>query len=593
MSRNESEPSDVTPTRRRSFLGIGIAIAAVIVIAISTFMILSGSRDDIAEPHLVGQAAPEVVSLAGPLASQKLVWEKCEFNDDGPPLPGADVSNVECATIKVPRNWLNPDPDVTWDVRISQAHNIDASDPDYHTTILSHPGGPYTSGLSFSTAIQLYTPELRPTTNYVSFDQRGLGQSSHAACEYEYDPADGASAAAQAIGAACSQDPEVATMTTEQTAYDMDFIRHLLGLETVTYMGYSYGTWLGTWYGSLFADNIERMILDSATDSTQESIQTLYNSAHEGRDRQFRLHMMNWIARNDATIGLGTDPEEIWKRYFASTDTPEKSLAAQYAWNAASGSLAFSTPALYPLAGSLVASIIYEAEASSDPVDPVELATRIVAETDLPEPLRGAADQGLALLTMAPTATPGDRVHGTHDYVIEFTACTDGQWTQGLEYWDEFHERTAEIAPLTEQFGLLLTPTCAFWPTDTKKPAVDDRFPETIVLQSELDSMTPYEQGWAAGTGLPNTSLIAVDNESIHGVFPYGTEEVDRPVIDFLLGGERPSQTIVAPGKPLPLEETSYESWTPLNSRGEHRADPQFTDPTIPAETGVLRTPKS
>ena len=70
MSRNESEPSDVTPTRRRSFLGIGIAIAAVIVIAISTFMILSGSRDDIAEPHLVGQAAPEVVSLAGPLASQ-------------------------------------------------------------------------------------------------------------------------------------------------------------------------------------------------------------------------------------------------------------------------------------------------------------------------------------------------------------------------------------------------------------------------------------------------------------------------------------------------------------------------------------------
>lgn len=154
MSRNESEPSDVTPTRRRNFLGIGIAIAAVIVIAISAFMVLSGSRDDIAGPHLAGQTPPDVVSLAGPLASQKLVWEECEFNDDGPPLPGADVSNVECATIKVPRNWLNPALDETWDVRISQAHNIDASDPDYHTTILSHPGGPYTSGLSFSTARQ-------------------------------------------------------------------------------------------------------------------------------------------------------------------------------------------------------------------------------------------------------------------------------------------------------------------------------------------------------------------------------------------------------------------------------------------------------
>lgn len=593
MSRNEPAASEVTRTRRKNFLRGGVAIAAVLIIAFSAFVVLSANRDGDSRPGAASRTTPDIVALAGSLASQKLVWEECEFNDDGPPLPGADVSNVECTTIKVPQDWLNPDPDVTWELRISQAHNIDAAAPDYHTTILSHPGGPYTSGLSFSTAIQLYTPELRPTTNYVSFDQRGLGQSSHAACEYEYDPADGASAAAEAIGAACSQDPEVATMTTEQTAYDMDFIRHLLGLETVTYMGYSYGTWLGTWYGSLFADNIERMILDSATDSTQESIQTLYNSAHEGRDRQFRLHMMNWIARNDATIGLGIDPQVIWERYFAATDTPEKSLAAQYAWNAASGSLAFSTPALYPLAGSLVASIIQEAEASSDPVDPIELATRIVAETDVPDPLRDAAGQGLALLAMAPTTTPGDRVQGTHDYVIEFTACTDGQWTQGNEYWNDFHERTAELAPLTEQFGLLLTPTCAFWPTDSKKPTIDDRFPETIVLQSELDSMTPYEQGWAAGTGLPNTSLIAVDNESIHGVFPYGTEEVDRPVLDFLLGGERPSQLIVAPGKPLPLEETSYESWTPLDSRGEHAADPQFTDPTIPAKTAVLRIPAS
>lgn len=59
----------------------------------------------------------------------------------------------------------------------------------------------------------------------------------------------------------------------------------------------------------------------------------------------------------------------------------------------------------------------------------------------------------------------------------------------------------------------------------------NDRLPETIVLQSEPDSMTPYEMGWAAGTGLPNASPIVVDNESIHGVFPYGTDEVDRPVM--------------------------------------------------------------
>lgn len=588
MSERETPLSDRGGRPRRRALGLSTTLAAVVVCIAVAALVFGNLAGDAGARRGDAATTPDVASLAGPLADQELVWEACEFNDDGPPLPGADISNVECATVEVPRDWTDPDPELTWDVRISHAQNIDVSDPDYHTTIIAHPGGPYASGLSYSTAVQLYTPELRATTNYVSFDQRGLGQSSRASCEYEYDPAGGPSAAAKAIGDACSTDPDVATMTTEQAAYDMDFIRHLLGLEAVTYMGYSYGTWLGTWYGALFSENIERMILDSATDSTQESIQTLYNAAHEGRDRQFRLHLMNWIARNHATIGLGTDPEAIWERYFAATGSPEKSLAAQYAWNAASGSLAFSTPALYPAAGSLVASIIAEAESADDAVGAIGLATRIVAGTELPDPLRTTAEQRLAALADPAESDPGKPIRGTHDYVIEFTACTDGQWTQGLDYWEDFHERTAEVAPLTAQFGLLITPTCAFWSTENAMPEIPDEFPETIVLQSELDSMTPYEQGWAAGTGLPNTSLIVVDNESIHGVFPYGTEEVDRPVIDFLLGGERHSQTIVAPGKPLPLESKTYESWTPLDANGEHSGDPLFTDPHVPAATATF-----
>lgn len=590
MSDMEPGSSAAIRTGRRKYLIIGLAVVAAIAIVVTAVALAVGANRG--SDRQAG-VSPDVVTLAGALADQELVWEPCEFNEDGPPIPGADVSNVECATITVPRNWLDPDPELTWDVRISQAKNIEVTDPDYHTTILAHPGGPYSSGLSFSTAVQLYTPELRPTTNYVSFDQRGLGQSSHAECEYEYDPAGGPAAAAQAIGEACAEHPDVATMTTEQAAYDMDFIRHLLGLETVTYMGYSYGTWLGTWYGNLFSDNIERMILDSSTDSTQASIQHNYDAAHNARDRQFRLHMINWIARNDASIGLGTDPEEIWNRYFAATEDPEKSLAAQHAWNVVNGPAAFSGPVLYPAAGSLVASIIAEAEATADVEDPVELATRIVERTELPDVLRTIADERLALLGAAPAPEPGETIRGTHDYVIEFTACTDGEWTQGAEFWEKFHEETAETAPLTAQFGLLVTPTCAFWPTDSKMPVANDSFPETIVVQSELDSMTPYEMGWAAGNGLPNTSLIVVDNESIHGVFPYGTDAVDRPVIDFLLGGDRPAKTIVAPAKPMPLEETTYESWTPLDENGEHSGDPQFTDPTIPAETAELSEPKS
>ncbi|MFE3142826.1 MerR family transcriptional regulator [Streptomyces scopuliridis] len=64
--------------------------------------------------------------------------------------------------------------------------------------------------------------------------------------------------------------------------------------------------------------------------------------------------------------------------------------------------------------------------------------------------------------------------------------------------------------------------------------------------------------------------------------------------LDFLLGGDRPAQTIVAAGKPLPLERSTYESWTPLDENAEHATEaPLFTDPTIPAGTGVVREPRN
>ncbi|MCZ4520486.1 alpha/beta fold hydrolase [Rhodococcus ruber] len=581
-----------TATRGRKYLLPALIAAGVIGLTGVVVMAAMASPplpDSTTSGNESGNGTPDIAALAGPLADQQLGWEACEFNDDGPPIPGADISNVECTTIQVPRDWNDPDPQQTWDVRISQARNIDPTDPDYHTTMITHPGGPYASGLSYSSTVQMYTPELRQTTNYVSFDQRGLGQSSHAQCEYEYDPADGPVAETRAIGESCSVDPDVATMTTEQTAFDMDLIRHLLGLESVTYMGYSYGTWLGAWYGSLFSDNIERMVLDSATDPTQDSIQSLYDVAHEGRDRQFRLHMMNWIARNDATYGLGGDPEVIWNRYFAATGGPERSLAARYAWASTNLNVAFSSSVVYPFAGQLVSLIIAEGEGAVTPTTPVASATRIVDGMDtLTEEQRTAAHDVLAALSAAPADNSGGLIRGTYDEVIDFTKCTDGQWVQGHEYWNEFNERTALAAPFSAQSGLLDGPqACAFWPTDSAMPPLSEDFPETIVLQSELDSMTPWEAGHVAGTELPNTSLIAVDNESVHGVFPYGTDEVDRPVIDFLLGGDRPPRTIVAHAKPMPLEEFTYESWTPIEGSTDHAGPaPRFTDPTIRAESG-------
>lgn len=69
------------------------------------------------------------------------------------------------------------------------------------------------------------------------------------------------------------------------------------------------------------------------------------------------------------------------------------------------------------------------------------------------------------------------------------------------------------------------TPACAWWPSVTEMPGKlsPKDAPTTLILQNELDAATPYEAGLRSAQQLPNTSLISVDNEGTHGVWPYGT----------------------------------------------------------------------
>jgi pimeloyl-ACP methyl ester carboxylesterase len=583
------------PTRRpgRSSHLIA-AIAAVGVLAIGTM----GSGAAVAAPTAAsdtGSQTPDVAAIAGDLARQQLAWESCDFDGD-PPLAGIDISNVTCATIRVPQDWHHPDPAKTWDLRISQAKNIDATDPRYNTTLLLHPGGP-TPGLSLAATTQHGTPDLRPTTNFVSFDQRGEGQSSQVECEYQFDPTSEVSED-ETIAKTCSKDPQVRSLTSEQTAYDMDFIRHLLGLQTVSYLGYSYGTWLGTWYGSLFGKNIDRLVFDSALDPTQKSTQANMNLQFTGFDRQFRLHMMNYIARNDAAYGLGSDPKSIWERYFSATSSPAQAEAARLLWlSPPRVLLAFSfNNDVYPFAAAAVKQLITDGEAATPTPEqnPATAAKRMLDRIDPAVIGRSVFDQASATLNaLAATPTldqqrklapPSSAVETrVYNSTVNSVYCNDGQWTQGAEFWNSYNAKTRVTSPFMAQLGRLDSPPlCAWWPSNLIMPIAGKDFPETIVVQSELDALTPWESGHGAGTELPNTSLIAVDNAGDHGVFPYGTEAVDRPVIDFLLGGDRPTKTIVADALPLPGETSVFESWAPLDSDANHE-DPVFTDPTLPA----------
>ncbi|MFJ4223772.1 alpha/beta fold hydrolase [Microbacterium sp. NPDC089695] len=573
---------DARRPRRRMIAAV--AAAAAVAVAATAGVIVANIDSPAAAPN-AAPTTPDVAALAGDLAMQDVDWAACEFAA-GDPQPGVDVSNVECASIRVPRDWLDPVAGETWDLRISRTQNIDTADPDA-TTLLLHPGGPF-PGLSFSATMQQWTPEMQPTTNYISFDQRGIGTSSTVTCAYEYDPDDGPTAEARAIGSTCAEDADLATMTTEQVAYDMDFIRHLLGVEKVSFLGYSYGTWLGTWFGTLFADNIEAMVLDSVIDGTSPTYEKNWKGQDVSIDRQLRLQMMNWLARNDAVYALGDDPEAIWDRYFDATgSSPEMDDAAYLVWAATGAATLQAKPVHSPFVADVIVALIAEGE-SDAAGDAATRATRVIRSLGLPaEATEPMIAQFAVFAPPAPTSNADGIVEATFSSTDDVLRCVDGQWTQGEDAWNEYSARMADTAPFSAQLQRFdEAPVCVFWPTDVRMPDAHDRFPETIVVHSELDPLTPWEQGERMGAALPNTSLIAVDDEGVHGVFPYGTDEVDRPILDLLLGrADRPGETVYAAAKPLPLEQQTFSSWAPLDG---DRTDPGFTDPFRPAPTAVL-----
>lgn len=558
--------------RRRGFWAVVIT-AAVAIAVVAAAIFVTAPRDPAAAPASPAPSstpAPDIVALAGPLADQELSWSDCEYGAATVLAEGTDVTNVRCATVEVPKDWHDPDPSETWQVRVAHAQNIDTEDPEA-TTLILHPGGP-ASGLSFAAETQHKTPEIRETTNYVSFDQRGLGQSSIVSCDFTYVPDATGIAASRAAGETCSKDADLATMTTEFVAYDMDFIRHLLGAETVSYLGYSYGTWLGTWFGTLFSDNIDRIVLDSAIDGSSPTYEKSFTRQHEAIERQFRLHLVPWIARNDARFGLGSDAEAITDRYLAATTGDQDAATAGLVWGSHPlMALGFSKPDYYAIPAEVVSGIIAEAESTSTG-DPVERATRIVGGvSSLPEPVRTVALAGVASPPVPAPVAGTEPMTGSISSDTEVLRCTDGQWTSDPAYWRKTTQSIRRDFPIATQIRWVdAEPMCASWPTEVTMPPISDAFPETIVISSELDALTPFEEAADLAEAMPRGTRIVVDNESIHGVFPYGTEEVDEPVLEFLRGGEAPSRSFVADAEPMLGETRVFESWHPLTNDLTH-----------------------
>ncbi|WP_410657221.1 alpha/beta hydrolase [Amycolatopsis sp. lyj-112] len=515
-------------------------------------------------------AEPDTAALAGGLTAQNVAWGECDFPSVAPATAAElkKVKGLACATVTVPRDWHNPQDGNTIGIRVSKTATA------YPGTgrqgiALVNPGGPGGEGLPWGAAMAKRSPVLAAQYDFVGFDPRGVGQSTPLTCSYTVPNSTDQNVINKAKVAGCLANPLTKFITTEQTAYDMDFIRVVLGEKKTSYIGYSYGTWLGTWYATTFASKAHRFLLDSSTDASRSTLEKTWDLQPRSRDRQFQDALLPYVARNDAKYKAGTDPLEIRRKWEQAGGTREFAGMLYAAW--------FIIPAMYdttqyPSAASIVASAVTGPALTGTDEEKVD---QLVAKA-LRTP--GLTDANKAFLAKAKTnaleaiakkdsverkaSYQGGAEVETWDATFEAIRCQDGQWNQNLHYWTYWQADLTVNAPfIAPIMALSGAPLCAYWPTTNAKPAPHAKtFPKLLIAQTELDAATPYEGGLASANGLPGAKMISVDNEGSHGIFPYNTDCVDDPIVAYFQTGLTPKKKFTGcQGLPLPGEDKTVE----------------------------------
>jgi pimeloyl-ACP methyl ester carboxylesterase len=194
-------------------------------------------------------------------AVPKIAWGTCGTDPKLKPF--------QCATVEVPTDYDNPHGPTTT-IALTR---LPAGDPAHKVgTLFTNPGGP---------GEQIYTPEVRAKFDILGFDPRGVSRSDPATC---YPTAAEESealanvpafpvtakeerrfivdAAKQALSCRTTSPDRLAHYSTANVARDMDLLRQAVGDEKLSYVGYSYGTYLGATYAKLFPNKVRALVLD-------------------------------------------------------------------------------------------------------------------------------------------------------------------------------------------------------------------------------------------------------------------------------------------------------------------------------------------
>ncbi|MFI7588564.1 alpha/beta fold hydrolase [Spongisporangium articulatum] len=507
--------------------------------------------------------APGPASAAGPapspstggyppaLVKQKLTWSEC--------YPDAGYPELLCAAVKTPQDWARPNgPTIT--VAISR---IVASDPAKRRGVLfTNPGGPGGSGIALPLSIEYYEPDVAAAYDVIGLDPRGVGAStpnldcgagSTLGALYDLDGRDTSAANQKAFRTLdvdyanqCSKTPLARYITTAQTVRDFDLVRAVLGEKKISYVGFSFGTWIGASYASVFPDRTDRFVLDGNIDFSSS---TSYSSAIRqplGFQNSYQRFLEPWIAKYDGVYGLGATAKAVH-----ATLEKRRAQLAKHALPLADGSTLTASGYDSGIIGALYYTGYYDSVAT-----PLSILERYATATD---------DEKQVVADWFGSGSDG----GNGDDVFWATECQDTPSPSYARVVDDTNRfRTAY--PLAGANWNAYP--CPFFTLPTTGSQINSaKLPPLLMLNNTDDPATPLANAVLARAHTPNARLVVVKDQPDHTIYAYGDDCADGYANTFLLQGRLPAKDTTCPGRPLP-EPAALEAPMAL-SKAAARAD--------------------
>ena len=486
--------------------------AAVLVLAVALVAVSCGGgskRRASAPPSTVPAAAAATIPFTtadggstttttiDPNIKVTLAFTPCGFD-----------KTVQCATADPPIDYANPNGPKE-SVLVAKRPATGPSSQRIGSLFVN-PGGPGASAVSLMLQIirlTLLPPQVLSRFDLVAFDPRGVGGSNPIACEtdpeldrfFALDLTPDTPAEHQALVDAsrnyaveCGQrnGARIAHFDTRTTARDWDLIRQALGEDKISYIGFSYGTYLGAVYGDMFPTHVRAFVLDGAIDPTISSDEVNHQQA-VGFEKELQSFFAYCANLTNCAFRSGGNPAAAFDALAARIDqSPVPTSSGRMV-----GPGEFEYGVIQPL---------YDRDAWPELADALQQA----AST-------GKAD---GLLKWSDTYTHRQSNGRYNPLLSAYNAytCIDRPWPRNVADYDAQAAHFGADAPHFGAALVYMSLPCASWPY----PAVDTPHPlraagsaPIVVIGTTGDPATPYQWAQSLAGQLEHGVLVTYAGE--------------------------------------------------------------------------------